>query len=64
MQRESKPGVEEFSWPAEYAGQVHEGATLTNGRRLPARPWTQKPMQEMDQRFSQALREEINKQQQ
>lgn len=29
-----------FRWSAPYSTAVHEGATLRNGTRLPARPWT------------------------
>ncbi|WP_216915941.1 MULTISPECIES: hypothetical protein [unclassified Synechococcus] len=30
----------EFRWTAPYAAAVHEGARLSNGTLLPARPWT------------------------
>ena len=29
-----------IEWTADYAAIVHDGATLTNGTDLPARPWT------------------------
>lgn len=34
------PGVAEYNWGVDYAIYVHEGYTLRNGRRQPARPWT------------------------
>jgi hypothetical protein len=61
MQRDSRPGSETFSWPMEYAAQVHEGAVLRNGRRLPGRPWTVEPLREAEQKFETFLREEIKK---
>ena len=46
-----------FSWPVEYAAQVHEGGVATSGLRFPGRPWTKAPLQEASaqyQRFFQA----------
>lgn len=59
MQRVSRPGSEVFSWPVEYAAQVHEGAVMTNGRSLPARPWTREPLKEAEGVFSEILENEL-----
>lgn len=61
MQRQSGPGREEFSWPTAYAAQVHEGASLTNGQRLPGRPWTRQPLQEAPEVLQRFLREELRR---
>ena len=34
----------DHAWNTEYAMAVHEGAVLKNGTKLPARPWTEKPL--------------------
>jgi len=34
----------DHAWNVEYAMAVHEGAVLKNGTKLPARPWTEKPL--------------------
>lgn len=48
----------EFSWDTEYSAAVHEGATTRSGAELPARPWTEKAMEEVNPQevFEQQLR--------
>jgi hypothetical protein len=51
-----------FTWPVEYAGQVHEGGVGLDGRAFPGRPWTKAPLSEAPAKFgeylAQALTEE------
>jgi len=49
----------EFSWPVEYAQQVHEGGVGFNGQRFPGRPWTKFPLEEAPQQFTEFLRSAI-----
>lgn len=42
------PSTAVFEWSAEYAAVVHNGATLRNGGKIPARPWTVRARQELD----------------
>ena len=63
MQRVSRPGSETFSWPLEYAAQVHEGAVMSNGTRLPARPWTREPLKEAEGVFGSFLKQELDRKQ-
>jgi phage gpG-like protein len=37
-----------YEWTVEYAAAVHDGATLSNGTELPARPWTKIALEETD----------------
>lgn len=48
----------EFSWSVDYAAAVHNGATLRSGVDLPARPWTERAIEETDpaEVFEQQLR--------
>lgn len=52
----------EFSWPVEYALQVHEGAKLKDGGEWPARPWTSSALENFDAKkfFEDILRRELN----
>ena len=52
----------EFSWPVEYAAQVHEGAKLKGGGEWPARPWTRTALENVDAKsyFEDILRRELN----
>lgn len=53
-----------FSWPVEYAGQVHEGGvSTTNGLRFPGRPWTKAPLEEAPAKFGEFLRSALEAQQ-
>lgn len=46
-----------FTWPVEYAAQVHEGGVGLNGRRFPGRPWTKAPTEELPEVFGRLLAE-------
>lgn len=52
-----------FSWPVEYAQQVHDGGVSTEGLRFPGRPWTRAPLSEAESKFQEffdaALKEEL-----
>lgn len=50
-----------FTWPVEYATQVHEGGVGLNGLRFPGRPWTKAPTAELPQVFGQLLAEAIRR---
>lgn len=52
----------EFSWPVEYAAQVHEGAKLKGGGEWPARPWTRTALENVDPKsyFESILRRELS----
>ena len=52
-----------FTWPVEYAGQVHEGGVATTGLRFPGRPWTKAPIEEAPAKFGQLLRSALEAQQ-
>lgn len=45
-----------FTWPVEYAQQVHEGGVSTTGLRFPGRPWTKAPLEEAPAQFGKLLR--------
>lgn len=51
-----------FSWPVEYAAQVHEGGVSTEGLRFPGRPWTKAPLEEAPEKFGQFLRSALEEQ--
>ena len=34
-----------YEWPVDYAAANHNGATLRNGGTIPARPWTEYPLE-------------------
>lgn len=52
----------QFSWPVEYATQVHEGTKLKGGGEWPARPWTRTALENVDPKkyFETILRRELN----
>ena len=52
----------EFSWPVEYAAQVHEGTKLKSGGEWPARPWTRTALENVDAKsyFETILRRELS----
>ena len=60
--REVSPQKYEFSWPVEYATQVHEGTKLKGGGEWPARPWTRTALDNFDAKsyFEDILRRELN----
>lgn len=46
-----------FTWPVEYATQVHEGGVSTETRQpFPGRPWTQAPLEQAPAKFGEFLR--------
>ena len=52
-----------FTWPVDYAQQVHEGGVATTGMRFPGRPWTKAPLEEAPAKFGQLLRTALEAQQ-
>jgi hypothetical protein len=52
-----------FTWPTEYAQQVHEGGVALNGQRFPGRPWTKAPLEEAPAQFGRLLRSALEAQQ-
>jgi hypothetical protein len=53
-----------FTWPVEYAAQVHEGGVSTSGLRFPGRPWTKVPLEEAPAQFQRFVQEALRRQQQ
>jgi hypothetical protein len=51
-----------FTWPVEYATEVHEGGVGLNGQRFPGRPWTKAPLEELPTKFGQFLNAAIEEQ--
>jgi hypothetical protein len=51
-----------FSWPVEYATQVHDGATTITGQRIPARGWTIAPLREFPEVFGTFFRKALGDQ--
>ncbi len=52
-----------FTWPVEYAAQVHEGGVSTTGLRFPGRPWTKAPLEEAPAQFDRLLRAALSAEQ-
>lgn len=50
-----------FTWPVEYATEVHEGGVGLNGQRFPGRPWTRDPLDEAPAKFGELLRRELER---
>lgn len=55
------PDGVEFTWPTEYAMQVHEGGVGLDGRPFPGRPWTQEPLKQLPEQFGKLMAEELRK---
>lgn len=54
--REQQPdGSVTFTWPVEYATEVHEGGVGLNGQRFPGRAWTKAPLEELPTKFGRFL---------
>jgi hypothetical protein len=52
-----------FTWPVEYATQVHEGGVSTETRQpFPGRPWTKAPLEEAPVKFGEFLRNALEEQ--
>lgn len=56
-------GSVSFTWPVDYATQVHEGGVSTTGLRFPGRPWTKAPLEEAPAKFGRLLRSALEAQQ-
>ena len=56
-------GSATFTWPVDYAQQVHEGGVATTGMRFPGRPWTKVPLEEASDKFGTYLRSALEAQQ-
>ena len=51
-----------FSWPVEYAQQVHDGGVSTRTRQpFPGRPWTKLPMEEAPEKLGEYLSKELER---
>lgn len=62
QQRTVNPdGSVTFTWPVEYAQQVHEGGVGLNGQRFPGRPWTREPLAEAPAVFGELLRDQLRR---
>ena len=56
--RQDTPEGVIFTWPVEYAQQVHDGGVSTRTRQpFPGRPWTRAPLAEAEEKFGEFLRE-------
>lgn len=54
--RENTPEGVIFTWPVEYAQQVHDGGVSTRTRQpFPGRPWTKAPMEQAEEKFGEFL---------
>ena len=55
--RQETPEGVIFTWPVEYAQQVHDGGVSTRTRQpFPGRPWTRAPLAEAEEKFGEFLR--------
>jgi hypothetical protein len=59
---QNSDGTVTFTWPVEYATEVHEGGVGLNGQRFPGRPWTKAPLEELPAKFGQYLKAAIEAQ--
>ena len=58
----SGPNTVTFSWPVEYATQVHEGGvSRQTGNAFPARPWTKAPLEGAAEKFGEFLDQEMRR---
>ena len=58
----SGPNAVTFSWPVEYAAQVHEGGVSSQtGKAFPPRPWTKAPLEEASEKFGEFLDQEMRR---
>lgn len=54
--RQETPEGVVFTWPVEYAQQVHDGGVSTRTRKpFPGRPWTLAPLSEAEEKFGEFL---------
>ena len=55
--RQDTPEGVIFTWPVEYAQQVHDGGVSTRTRQpFPGRPWTKLPLEQAQEKFGEFLR--------
>lgn len=55
--RQDTPEGVIFTWPVEYAQQVHDGGVSTRTRQpFPGRPWTKLPLEQAEEKFGEFLR--------
>jgi len=55
--RQNTPEGVIFTWPVEYATQVHDGGVSTRTRQpFPGRPWTKLPLEQAEEKFGEFLR--------
>lgn len=55
--RQETPEGVVFTWPVDYAQQVHDGGVSTRTRRpFPGRPWTKLPLEQAEEKFGEFLR--------
>lgn len=55
--RQDTPEGVVFTWPVEYAQQVHDGGVSTRTRQpFPGRPWTKLPLEQAQEKFGEFLR--------
>ena len=56
QQRDEVPGGIVFTWPVDYAQQVHDGGISTRTRKpFPGRPWTKAPLEQAEEKFGEFL---------
>ena len=61
--RQDTPEGVVFTWPVEYAQQVHDGGVSTRTRQpFPGRPWTKVPLEQAEEKFGEFLRNAIGAQ--
>lgn len=49
-----------YTWTADHALVVHEGAVTRSGTELPARPWTKEPLEEFNGIFHRHARRKLS----
>lgn len=55
--RQNTPEGVIFTWPVEYATQVHDGGVSTRTRQpFPGRSWTKLPLEQAEEKFGEFLR--------
>lgn len=60
--REETPRGTRFSWPVEYASEVHNGGVSRRTRQpFPGRPWTKEPLDEVPEVLARLLEAELKR---
>ena len=61
--RQETPEGVIFTWPVDYAQQVHDGGVSTRTRQpFPGRPWTKAPLEQAEEKFGEFLRNALESQ--